>query len=119
MIGASSEEVDRFGSEGANHKDMTIGFDLERQAAERLRPNEVNIKDREERLKQSGEFDAPDPVLNPKRSKFKRGDEVRLKTGLKVQHVEGNRVLDTEGTFRQVRGVVITQGNAEIAEAER
>ena len=85
-------------------------------AADRLQLNEKNIDDREERLKLSGEFDAP---VTPKRARFKRGDDVRWKTGLRAQHVEGNTVVDTEGKFRQVRRVVITQGGTEMAQAER
>ena len=116
LLGASSEEIDRFGSREAKFKEANLGFDLERMAAERLELNEKNINDREEKLKQSGEFDAP---ITPRRSNFKRGDDVRWKTGLRVQHVEGNTVVDTEGKFRQVRRVVIAHGNTEMAQAER
>ena len=116
LLGANAEEIDKFGSREANFKESNLGFDLERMAADRLQLNEKNIDDREERLKLSGEFDAP---ITPKRTRFKRGDDVRWKTGLRVQHVEGNTVVDTEGKFRQVRRVVITQGNTEMAQAER
>ena len=89
---------------------------MQRAMADRLQLNERNIDQREARLRQSGEFDAP---VTPTRSRFKRGDDVRWKTGLRVQHVEGNRVTDTKGDIRQVRRVVIAKGNVERAQAER
>ena len=116
LLGGNAEELDRFGSDEAGFKEANIGFDMQRMMAERLQLNERNIDQREARLRQSGMFDAP---VTPTRSRFKRGDDVRWKTGLRVQHVEGNSVADTEGHIRQVRRVVIAQGNTEMAQAER
>ena len=115
LQGGNAEELDRFGTEEAGFKEANIGFDMQREMADRLQLNERNINQREARLRQSGEFDAP---ITPRRSRFKRGDDVRWKTGLRVQHVEGNRVVDTEGNIRQVRRVIIAQGNTERAQAE-
>ena len=116
LLGGNAEGLDKFGSDKATFEEANIGFDLQRMAADKLQLNERNIDQREARLRQSGEFDAP---ITPKRSRFKRGEDVRWKTGLRVQHVEGNRVVDTEGHVRQVRRVVIAHGNTERAQAER